>query len=86
MIKHEQLGVFAHKFCRKMKQAPFTDNGTNFALFDKLFGLKVGTLGKAYREGDEEEFGAIIKKKDGGYGGRYKRYLDICNFFKKLNN
>lgn len=86
LIKHEQLGVFAHKFCRKMKQAPFTDNGTNFALFDKLFGLKVGTLGKAYREGDEEEFGAIIKKKDGGYGGRYKRYLDICNFFKKLNN
>ena len=83
----EQLGVFAYEFCHKMKQAPFIINkAPSYALFDKLFGLKVGTLGKAYREGDKEEFGAIIKKKDGGYGGRYTRYLDICNFFKKSNN
>lgn len=48
--RHEQLSIFAYEFCRKMKNAPFTDNGTNYALFERLFGLKGGTLGKAYRK------------------------------------
>ncbi|HOH28022.1 MAG TPA: hypothetical protein PL032_13710 [Syntrophorhabdus sp.] len=83
--RHEQLGIFAYEFCRKMKNAPFSDNGTNYALFERLFGLKVGTLGKAYREGKNVNFGGNpIKIKKGKYGGRYIRAQLIINFFKHL--
>ena len=83
--RHEQLGIFAYEFCRKMKHTPFTDNGTNYALFDKLFGLKVGTLGKVYREGKDVDFGENHEKiKQGVYGDRYLRALMIFNFFKQL--
>ena len=85
LIKHEQLGIFAYEFCRKMKHTPFTDNGTNYALFERLFGLKGGTLSKAYREGKNVNFGGDpIKIKQGKYGGRYIRAQLIFNFFKHL--
>ena len=83
--RHEQLSIFAYEFCRKMKNAPFTDNGTNYALFERLFGLKGGTLSKAYREGKNVNFGGDpIKIKQGKYGGRYIRAQLIFNFFKHL--
>ena len=83
--RHEQLSIFAYEFCRKMKNAPFTDNGTNYALFERLFGLKGGTLSKAYREGKNVNFGGDpIKIKQGKYGGRYIRAQLIINFFKHL--
>ncbi|MFA5302182.1 MAG: hypothetical protein WC395_05805 [Bacteroidales bacterium] len=83
---HEQLGIFAHEFCKKMNQHPFIQNGkTNFSLFDRLFGLTKGTLGKAYRNGEKEEFGKDTgNAKEGKYGAKYKRANLVFNFFRIL--